>query len=110
MDAKTTSKNKSGLKPKMHPGGRKTLGDIIFDTVNGIILTLFMIAMLYPLINTVAISFNDGTDALRGGIYLVPRMFTWDNYKTVLSKPHMLTAAKIFRCGSYHWRRKGINV
>lgn len=95
MEAKTISKSKVNLKPTMRPGSRKTPGDIIFDTVNGIILTLFMIAMLYPLINTVAISFNDGTDALRGGIYLVPRMFTWDNYKTVLSKPHMLTAAKV---------------
>lgn len=51
--------------------------------------------MLYPLLNTVAVSFNDGTDALRGGIHLVPRMFTWDNYKAVLQKELIPVAAKI---------------
>ncbi|MBQ5418055.1 MAG: carbohydrate ABC transporter permease, partial [Oscillospiraceae bacterium] len=60
-----------------------------------IILTLYMIVLLYPLLNTVAISFNDGTDALRGGIYLWPRMFTWKNYITVLQKSTMITAAKV---------------
>ena len=74
---------------------RRTTGDIIFDTVNLIIMILFTITMLYPLLNTVAVSFNDGTDALRGGIHLLPRMFTWDNYKAVLSKELMPTAAKI---------------
>lgn len=74
---------------------RRTTGDVIFDVVNAIILTLYMVVLLYPLINTVAISFNDGTDALRGGIYLWPRMFTLQNYQTVLKKSSMLTAAKI---------------
>ncbi|MBP1548342.1 MAG: carbohydrate ABC transporter permease, partial [Oscillospiraceae bacterium] len=74
---------------------RRTTGDIIFDTVNLIIMILFTITMLYPLLNTVAVSFNDGTDALRGGIHLLPRMFTWDNYKAVLSKELIPTAAKI---------------
>ncbi|MGN1105636.1 MAG: carbohydrate ABC transporter permease, partial [Huintestinicola sp.] len=49
----------------------------------------------YPLLNTVAVSFNDGTDALRGGIHLLPRMFTWDNYKAVLRRELIPTAAKI---------------
>ena len=47
---------------------RRTAGDVIFDTVNFIIMIVFTITMLYPLLNTVAVSFNDGTDALRGGI------------------------------------------
>lgn len=74
---------------------RRTTGDIIFDTINLIIMILFTIIMLYPLLNTVAVSFNDGTDALRGGIHLVPRMFTWDNYKAVLQKELIPVAAKI---------------
>ncbi|MGN1106196.1 MAG: carbohydrate ABC transporter permease, partial [Huintestinicola sp.] len=40
---------------------RRTKGDIIFDTVNLIIMIVFTITMLYPLLNTVAVSFNDGT-------------------------------------------------
>ncbi len=74
---------------------RRTRGDIIFDVINTIILVLSVIVTLYPLLNMVAISFNDGTDALRGGIYLWPRMFTWNNYTTVIQKQSMATAAKI---------------
>lgn len=74
---------------------RRTTGDIIFDSINLVIMIIFTITMLYPLLNTVAVSFNDGTDALRGGIHLFPRMFTWDNYKAVLRKELMPTAAKI---------------
>ena len=40
----------------------------IFPIVNGIIMVLFVIITLYPVLNTLAISLNDGTDALRGGI------------------------------------------
>lgn len=74
---------------------RRTTGDIIFDTINLIIMILFTIITLYPLLNTVAVSLNDGTDALRGGIHLLPRMFTWDNYKAVLHKELMPRAALI---------------
>lgn len=74
---------------------RRTTGDIIFDTINLIIMILFTIVTLYPLLNTVAVSLNDGTDALRGGIHLLPRMFTWDNYKAVLRKELMPRAALI---------------
>ena len=52
----------------------------IFPIVNGIIMALFVIITLYPVLNTLAISLNDGTDALRGGIYLLPRKFTWKNH------------------------------
>ncbi len=74
---------------------RRTTGDIIFDTINLIIMILFTVVTLYPLLNTVAVSLNDGTDALRGGIHLLPRMFTWDNYKAVLRKELMPRAALI---------------
>lgn len=60
-----------------------------------VVMVLFLIVTLYPLLNTVAVSFNDGTDALKGHIYLWPRMFTWKNYQTVLTKQTMPTAAFI---------------
>ena len=43
----------------------------IFPIVNGIIMVLFVIITLYPVLNTLAISLNDGTDALRGGNNLI---------------------------------------
>lgn len=55
----------------------------------------FVVITLYPVLNTLAISLNDGIDAVRGGIYLWPRMFTLNNYKTVLTKQNMLQGAYI---------------
>lgn len=69
--------------------------DRIFGTVNGLVLALFTIIILYPIVNTIAYSFNDGTDALRGGIYFWPRVFSLQNYKTVFNKELLPTAAKI---------------
>ena len=37
----------------------------IFPIVNTIIMILLVIITLYPVLNTLAISLNDGTDALR---------------------------------------------
>lgn len=74
---------------------RRSKGDIIFDTINTIILILATILVLYPLINMVALSFNDGLDALRGGITLVPRKFTTKNYQQFLGKDSLPTAVKI---------------
>ena len=57
--------------------GKKTGKLDLFPIINGIIMVLFIVITLYPVLNTLAISLNDGTDALRGGIYLLPRKFTW---------------------------------
>ena len=67
----------------------------IFPFINSVIMILFVIITLYPVLNTLAISLNDGTDALRGGIYLWPRKFTWKNYTTVLHKDNLITGAYI---------------
>lgn len=61
--------------------------DIVFPVVNAIILCVLMFITLYPVINTVAISFNDGTDALRGGIGLWPRVFSTKAYESLLTDP-----------------------
>ena len=73
--------------------GKKTGKLDLFPIINGIIMVLFIVITLYPVLNTLAISLNDGTDALRGGIYLLPRKFTWKNYITVLQKDNLITVA-----------------
>ena len=60
--------------------------DIVFPIVNTILLCLLMVITLYPVVNTVAISFNDGTDALRGGIGLWPRVFSTKAYGSLLNE------------------------
>ncbi len=59
------------------------LGDTAFETVKGVILFLMVTVTLYPFWNTVVISFNLGTDTIRGGVYFWPRMWTLTNYKAV---------------------------
>ena len=66
--------------------------DIVFPIVNTIILCALMLVTLYPVINTVAISLNDGTDALRGGIGLLPRVFSTKAYYDLLTDPLIYTA------------------
>lgn len=69
--------------------------DKVFVVCNTLFMIAFVVITLYPVLNTLAISFNDGTDALRGGIYLWPRKWTLKNYITVLQKQNMITGAYI---------------
>ena len=69
--------------------------DVLFSAFIAIFMIVFLILTLYPILNTLAISFNDGTDALKGGIYLLPRKFTLKNYDTVLHKDNLITGAGI---------------
>ena len=63
---------------------KQTRAGKAFDIVNAIFMFCFMIIVIYPFINVLAISFNYGQDAVRGGIYLWPRKFTLANYEYVL--------------------------
>ncbi len=59
--------------------------DVVFPFINGLILCVLVFITLYPVINTVAVSFNDGIDAVRGGIGLWPRKFSVEAYKSLLT-------------------------
>lgn len=74
---------------------RATVSNTLFVALNTLFMVLFVIITLYPVLNTLAISFNDGTDALRGGIYLLPRKWSTQNYTTVLQKDNLITGAYI---------------
>ena len=74
---------------------KTSLGDKIFTVCNTLFMIAFVVITLYPVLNTLAISFNDGIDAVRGGIHLIPRKFTLKNYQTVLGKQNMITGAYI---------------
>ncbi len=55
----------------------------IFNVVNVIFMIFFLAIIALPLLNIVALSFNDATDAARGGIYFWPREFSLESYYTV---------------------------
>ena len=84
------------IKRLAHKNSRKMDGwGWAFVISNTIFLILFTIVTLYPVWNTVAYSFNDGLDAVRGGIYLWPRKFSLESYNKVLNIQGFMVGAKI---------------
>ncbi len=66
--------------------------DIAFPIVNTCLLILLCFITLYPVLNTVAYSFNDGLDAVKGGIGLIPRKFSTEAYSELLQDPAVYKA------------------
>ena len=77
---------------KTNMGIRKGPGEIAFETVNYIILTVIALSMLYPFIYVLAISLNDANDSQLGGIWLYPRVLSFESYAIVFSDPSLLQA------------------
>jgi putative aldouronate transport system permease protein len=63
----------------------KNPDDIIFHSLNTLFMVVFAIVMLYPFWNTVAVSFNEAVDTIRGGVTLWPRRFSLQNYRLIFS-------------------------
>ncbi len=74
---------------------RKPISDTIFEVFVVVFLVLFVVITLYPVLNTIVLSFNDGIDAVRGGIYLWPRKFSMKNYKTVFAMQNIWVGARV---------------
>jgi len=88
----TSVKTFGGKRRRVH---KLSKVDRTFYFCNAVFLILFSIITLYPVLNTVAVSFNDGVDAIRGGIHLLPRKFSLKSYKVVLNKDGIITGAKV---------------
>ena len=73
-------------------GIRKGPAEIIFECVNYFLLALIAISMLYPFIYVLAISLNDANDSQLGGIWLYPRVLSFESYAIVFSDPSLLQA------------------
>ena len=56
----------------------------IFNVFNISFFILLMVTMLFPYINVLAKALNEGKDTAMGGILLWPRVFTWENFETVV--------------------------
>lgn len=69
--------------------------DKIFDICNFVLMAIIMIITLYPFLNVLAISLNESSDTVRGGIYIWPRQFTWENYETIFSYTGLIQGFKI---------------
>lgn len=72
---------------KESPAGRA------FDIVNGVLLTLLMVMMIYPFWNVLVFAFNDGTDAVLGRLYFWPRVWSLANFEYVFKNKSLLNGA-----------------
>lgn len=61
-------------------------------TINYTMLVMLAAVTLYPFWYCLILSFNNGMDTLKGGIYFLPRMFTLENYTKALSHPLIASA------------------
>ena len=66
---------------------KRSASDWVIDSVIVVILVIFTAAIVYPFVNALAISLNDATDTMRGGITVWPRIFTIESYSAILSNP-----------------------
>lgn len=71
---------------------KRTMEDRLISVAVGIIMTFVFVVTVYPFWYSIVLSFSQGTDALRGGIYLWPRKFTLENYNAVLGISYIPTA------------------
>lgn len=55
----------------------------IFDIALTIVMVVIAVLTVYPFLNVLAISLNDATDTVKGGIHIWPREFTLQNYKEI---------------------------
>ena len=74
---------------------KRTRGEVTFDVFLYIFMFLILFITVYPFWYIFAVSFNDGRDAMRGGIYFWPRMFTLDNYRAVFQNDRLLRAFRV---------------
>ncbi len=70
----------------------KNREDRIINVVTVIISILVLTVTLYPIYYCLINSFNEGKDAVRGGIYFWPRAFTLENYIMVFRNKNLLGA------------------
>ncbi|GJM79082.1 carbohydrate ABC transporter permease [Paenibacillus timonensis] len=71
---------------------RRTKGEVVFDTLNNLGMLLICFVTLYPIWYVLINAFNDGKDAMLGGIYWWPRVFSLENFKAVFDNPGIMTA------------------
>lgn len=74
---------------------RKTTSEATFDIINNVFMFIVLFVTLYPIWYVLVNAFNDGTDAMRGGIYWIPRVFSLDSFKTVFQTSGIMTAMGI---------------
>lgn len=77
---------------RMKPFYRTPLGEKVYIFVIYLLITLLCLSIVLPFLNILALSFNAGKDAERGGIYFWPRVWSIQNFKEVFASSNIVTA------------------
>ena len=77
---------------KHHNSIRKGPGEKIFEAINYFLLAVIALSMLYPFIYVLAISLNNPNDSQLGGIWLYPRVLSFESYQIIFSDSSLLQA------------------
>ena len=71
---------------------KRSLGEKIGDVTIITSMCLIIIIMLFPIWNTLVVSFNEARDSLKGSLYLWPRDWTLFNYQSVFKTDKVFNA------------------
>ncbi len=74
---------------------KMTTADYTFEFFLYGFMIVFGMMVLFPFLYLLALSFNQGLDAIRGGIILFPRKFTVENYALIFSNNQLLGALSV---------------
>ena len=70
---------------------KTSTGEKIFTVFNYAFFTLLCLVMLYPFWHEIMLSFSSLEASMKGGIFLWPKGFNLDTYKSVFKNPNIYT-------------------
>ncbi|WP_239628980.1 carbohydrate ABC transporter permease [Paenibacillus sp. H1-7] len=71
---------------------KKSFASRLFDAGNAAFLILLSVISLYPLWREISLSLSSRDEAMRGGLFLWPREFTWTAYTHILDSVYIWVA------------------
>lgn len=80
---------------KRHKKITRTPGEWVLDIVKVVFLAFVVVVTVYPFWNIFIISINDATDAIRGGLYFLPRKMSLSSYAEILGRSTFLASIKV---------------
>ena len=79
------------MKSKLNSFSRQSQGDKIFNVINGLLIAVVLIMIIYPLWFVIIASVSDPAKVLGGQVILMPRKFTLEGYRMVFRDPMIMT-------------------
>ena len=80
---------------RKHKKITRTPGEWVLDIVKVVFLAFVVVVTVYPFWNIFIISINDATDAIRGGLYFLPRKLNLSSYAEILGRSTFLASIKV---------------